>query len=82
MGIFSLTMSLEETLNNEITAIDKKIEKNNEERSLLKKVITESTTYVEKKRELLNYTHGIHKKEILLTRKSALQWVLQIKKTD
>lgn len=74
-------MSLEETINNEITTIDNKIEKNNEKRILSKKIVNEATN---KTVPLLNYNDDIHKKEILVATKHTLQWVLKqiIKKTD
>ena len=65
-------MSLEETINNEITAIDNKIKKNNEQRILSKKIINESTN---KEIALLDYNNDIHKKEILIATKRTLQWV-------
>ena len=67
-------MSLEETINNEITDIDNKIEKNNEERILEKKIINESTNDTV---PMLNYIDNIHKKEILVATKHTLQWVLK-----
>jgi len=73
-------MSLEETINNEITVIDNKIKKNKEQQILLKKPVNDASN---KTVPLLNYNDNIHKREILVATKQTLQWVqMQIRKEN